>query len=108
MGTHGDTGAQRADFILPTLPHTEKEATYVNTDGRVIRTEPVVDKVGNATLDLEIIVDLAKELGIDLGYNNLEGARARMTELAPHLGKVDHIERYNFSKLSLEQTKEQV
>ena len=34
QGSHGDKGAHRADVILPGAAYTEKEATYVNTEGR--------------------------------------------------------------------------
>ena len=39
QGHHGDAGAHRADVILPGAAYTEKNATYVNTEGRVQRTE---------------------------------------------------------------------
>jgi NADH-quinone oxidoreductase subunit G len=32
---HGDRGAHRADVILPGAAYTEKDGTYVNTEGRV-------------------------------------------------------------------------
>ena len=35
LGTHGDAGAHRADIILPGAAYTEKDATWVNTEGRV-------------------------------------------------------------------------
>ena len=35
QGHHGDRGAQRADVVLPGAAYTEKDATYVNTEGRV-------------------------------------------------------------------------
>lgn len=35
LGTHGDEGAYFADVILPTAAFTEKNATWVNTEGRV-------------------------------------------------------------------------
>ncbi len=35
LGTHGDAGAHRADIILPAAAYTEKNATWVNTEGRV-------------------------------------------------------------------------
>ena len=34
QGHHGDAGAHRADVILPGAAYTEKNATYVNTEGR--------------------------------------------------------------------------
>jgi NADH dehydrogenase (ubiquinone) Fe-S protein 1 len=35
MGTTGDEGVYYADLILPTSSYLEKDATYVNLDGRV-------------------------------------------------------------------------
>ena len=35
MGTSGDEGVYYADLILPTSSYLEKDATYVNMDGRV-------------------------------------------------------------------------
>ena len=35
IGTHGDSGAHRADVILPGAAYTEKSGIYVNTEGRV-------------------------------------------------------------------------
>ena len=35
LGTHGDSGAHRADVILPGAAYPEKSGIYVNTEGRV-------------------------------------------------------------------------
>lgn len=35
LGSNGDEGAYYADIILPTAGYTEKNATWVNTEGRV-------------------------------------------------------------------------
>jgi len=35
MGTTGDEGVYYADLIIPTASYLEKQATYVNLDGRV-------------------------------------------------------------------------
>src|SRR5207248_8830751 len=35
QGHHGDRGAARADVVLPGCAYTEKDATWVNTEGRV-------------------------------------------------------------------------
>lgn len=34
IGTHGDEGALYADIVLPSAAYSEKDATYVNTEGR--------------------------------------------------------------------------
>lgn len=35
LGTHGDEGAYYADIVLPGAAFVEKDATFVNTEGRV-------------------------------------------------------------------------
>ena len=40
-GHHGDRGAYLADVILPGAAYTEKNGTYVNTEGRVQQTRSV-------------------------------------------------------------------
>ena len=35
MGSHGDRGASNADLILPSAAYTEKDAIYINTEGRL-------------------------------------------------------------------------
>lgn len=35
IGTHGDEGAYYVDVILPSASYAEKDATFVNTEGRV-------------------------------------------------------------------------
>ena len=42
QGHHGDQGALLADVVFPGAAYTEKEATYVNTEGRPQRTRCLV------------------------------------------------------------------
>jgi NADH dehydrogenase (ubiquinone) Fe-S protein 1 len=51
LGTHGDEGAYYADVILPTAAYTEKNATWVNTEGRVQLGRLVVTSPGDARED---------------------------------------------------------
>ena len=38
QGHHGDQGVLLADVVLPGAAYTEKDATYVNTEGRAQQT----------------------------------------------------------------------
>ena len=38
QGHHGDQGVLLADVVLPGAAYTEKDATYINTEGRAQRT----------------------------------------------------------------------
>jgi NADH-quinone oxidoreductase subunit G len=82
IGSHGDNGAHRADVILPAAAYTEKSATYVNTEGRVQRTQRAVAPKGDAREDWAIIRALSAYVGKTLPYDSL-------TQLREKLGK-DH------------------
>ncbi len=92
QGSHGDAGAHRADVILPAAAPSEKEATYVSTEGRVQRTRRAVFPPGDARDDWAIIRALSEALDITLPYDDLGTLRGRMAELAPHLNNIDAIE----------------
>lgn len=89
QGHHGDAGAHRADVILPGAAYTEKDATYVNTEGRVQYTYVATFPPGKAKEDWEIIILVAKSSGISLPYNSAGDLRLKMVEIAPHFAKVD-------------------
>lgn len=97
QGTHGDEGAYRADLILPSAAYTEKSATYVNVDGRVVMGRLANSPPGQGRSDWEILRALSEVLGKTLPYDNLQEIRFRIAELAPHLIKYDYIEPYNTS-----------
>lgn len=54
QGHHGDRGAELADAILPGAAYTEKQATYVNTEGRPQQTLPAVGPPGLAREDWKV------------------------------------------------------
>ncbi|XP_077530855.1 NADH-ubiquinone oxidoreductase 75 kDa subunit, mitochondrial-like [Haemaphysalis longicornis] len=85
QGHHGDRGAELADAVLPGAAHTEKQATYVNTEGRAQQTLPAVNPPGLAREDWKVVRALSEVLGAPLPYDSLSEVRGRMNELAPHL-----------------------
>jgi len=91
QGHHGDEGAHRADVVLPGAAYTEKDATYVNLEGRVQRTSRAVFPPGQSKEDWAIIRALSDALGRPLPYNTLEQLRERMVKVAPHFARVDDI-----------------
>ena len=72
IGSHGDEGAKIADVILPAATYTEKDATYVNMEGRVQNTVKAVAPVGEALEDWKIINKLSKLLGFDFYKINVD------------------------------------
>jgi NADH-quinone oxidoreductase subunit G len=91
QGHHGDEGAHRADIVLPGSAYTEKDATYVNMEGRPQRTSRAVFPPGQAREDWAIIRALSDVLAKPLPYNTIEQLRTRMAQLAPHLAQLDVI-----------------
>jgi NADH-quinone oxidoreductase subunit G len=85
QGHHGDAGAHRADVILPGSAYTEKDATYVNTEGRVQRTNIAVFAPGEAQEDWKILHDLADELRHTLPYSCLDSLREYITKEVPSM-----------------------
>ncbi len=85
QGHHGDEGAHRADIVLPGAAYTEKDATYVNLEGRPQTASRAVFPPGQAREDWAIIRALSDVMGKPLPYNTLEELRTRMVAVAPHL-----------------------
>lgn len=91
QGHHGDRGAHRADVILPGAAYTEKNATYVNTEGRVQQARLATFPLGEAREDWKILRALSAELGQTLPYDTLGQLRQRMAALNPVFGALDRL-----------------
>ena len=71
IGHHGDKGAQRADVILPSPAYTEKNSTYINLEGRVLKTQICHPPLGDAKDEWKIFRALGEMLSISMPFNNL-------------------------------------
>ena len=91
QGSHGDAGAHRADVILPGAAYTEKDATWVNTEGRVQLGRRAAPPPGEAREDWAILRALSEAVGRKLPYDSLGQLRKRMAEAAPHFAAIDRI-----------------
>jgi len=83
QGSHGDAGASRADVILPGAAYTEKNATYVNLEGRMQRTHLAVFPPGEAREDWTIVRALSEVVGRKLSQNTLAQVRDRLAAISP-------------------------
>jgi len=88
QGHHGDKGAMRADVVLPGAAYTEKNGTYVNTEGRVQQARVAVFPPGEAREDWKILRALSEALGKKLPYDNLAQLRGRLATVNPVFAKV--------------------
>ena len=91
VGHHGDRGAHAADVILPGCAYTEKNATYVNTEGRPQRAKLGAFPPGDAKEDWKIFRALAEVMGKTIPLNTLADVRRRMEEIAPHFSAIDQV-----------------
>ena len=89
QGHHGDRGAHRADVILPGSAYTEKNATYVNTEGRVQQARMAVFPPGEAREDWKILRAASEAMGRKLPYDSLREVRQRLVAVNPVFGAPD-------------------
>ncbi|EDW62374.2 uncharacterized protein Dvir_GJ16774 [Drosophila virilis] len=92
IGSHGDNGASIADAVLPGAAYTEKQATYVNTEGRSQQTHPGVSPPGMAREDWKILRALSEVVGTPLPYDTLDELRSRLENIAPHLTRYGQLQ----------------
>jgi NADH-quinone oxidoreductase subunit G len=90
LGSHGDAGAHRADIILPGAAYAEKNATWVNTEGRVQYGRRATYPKGEAREDWSILRALSAVMGWTLPYDSLAALRAKMIADHPTFGAVDY------------------
>lgn len=96
QGHHGDKGAEMADVILPGAAYTEKQGTYVNTEGRAQQTLPALNPPGMARVDWKIIRAISEVLGETLPYDTIQQVRSRLSEVAPNLTRYGLVEEANY------------
>jgi NADH-quinone oxidoreductase subunit G len=97
QGSHGDSGARIADIVLPGATYTEKNGTYVNTEGRVQLGERAVFPPGDAREDWTIIRALSEHLGARLPFDSLKALRAALYKAYPHLAVPDVLKPEKFT-----------
>ncbi len=91
QGHHGDAGAHRADVILPGAAYTEKNGTYVNTEGRVQLGRMATAPMGEAREDWTIIRALSDVLGAGIAVSSLGDVRRRLVAVNAHFDRVDEV-----------------
>jgi len=105
QGHHGDNGANIADVILPGAAYTEKNATYVNMEGRAQETKRALTPPGMARDDWKIIRALSEVANKALPYESLSEIRQRLTDVSPHFTRYGSVESANFFSQAAELNK---
>lgn len=80
--------AHYADVILPASAFPEKDGTFTNTDRRVQMGRRAIDPPGAARQDLQIILDLAKRLGLDWSYSGPREVFEEMRRAMPSIAGI--------------------
>lgn len=81
-----------SDIVLPGAAYTEKHATYANMEGRAQRTQPAVAPPGDGRQDWAILRAISEVAGCPLAYDDLEGVRNRICQVAPNLLELDTVQ----------------
>jgi len=87
IGHHGDNGAKQADLVLPGATYAEKHGTYVNTEGRVQRSEKAAFAPGEAREDWAILRAVSELAGKTLPFDSFGQLRQQMIAEYPQLGR---------------------
>ncbi len=89
--------AELADVVLPAASFAEKEGTFTNSERRVQRVRQVIEPVGQARPDWEIVQDLALRVASRLGLSvagfdhpTASSVFDELASLTPMLGGLSH------------------
>ncbi len=77
--------AKYADVVLPATAWPEKDGTVTNTNRQVQIGRKAIEPPGEARPDLQILVDMARGLGLDWRYSHPRDVFAEMATVMPSL-----------------------
>ncbi len=77
-----ETG-RRAHFVLPACTYAEKDGTFTNLEGRVLRVRQAMDPIGESLPDWHIMTALANALGAQWPYESANDIQAEIMKLLP-------------------------
>jgi NADH-quinone oxidoreductase subunit G len=83
QGHHNDKITSKVNFILPGSCFTEKNSTFINTEGRIQNTKLIFYPPGQAKEDYKIIYSLAEILSLNFNFNNNFNLKNRFLEICP-------------------------
>jgi len=88
VGTHGDHGANNADIILPSAAYTEKDAIYINTEGRLQFANKANFPPNEAREDWKIVRQISEILSLKWSIIDIEDVRSQIKMKFPHLFEI--------------------
>ena len=72
-----------AHVVLPAATYAEKDGTFTNLEGKVLRVRQAVDQVGESLPDWHIMTALANGLGYDWTYESPQDVQNEIMKLLP-------------------------
>jgi formate dehydrogenase alpha subunit len=75
--------AQMAHIVLPAATYAEKDGTFTNLEGKVLRVRQAIDPVGDSLPDWHIMTALANGLGYDWTYESSQDVQSEIMRLLP-------------------------
>ncbi len=96
VGHHGDIGAQRADIILPSPAYTEKNSTFVNLEGRVMKSQKCHQPLGESKEEWKIFRKLSDKLSFNMPFNNIYELRQEMSKINPIFNQLNILHNNEF------------
>jgi len=83
--------AQYADVVLPAASFAEKDGTFTNTERRVERIRKVIEPVGQARADWQIICEIAKRCSYKgMDYSHPSQIMDEIAKLTPIYGGISY------------------
>jgi len=75
--------AKLAHVVLPACTYAEKDGTFTNLEGRVLRVRQAMDPLGDSLPDWHIMTALANGLGCQWEYESANDIQAEIMKLLP-------------------------
>ena len=75
--------ARMAHAVLPACTSAEKDGTFTNLEGRVLRVREAIDPIGESLPDWHIMTALANALGCQWAYESSNDIQAEIMKLLP-------------------------
>ena len=69
LGSNHNLMSEFAAYVLPSATYVETEGTFTNFEGRIQRFEKVLEPLGDARPVWEILIQLARKLGIHMHFD---------------------------------------
>jgi formate dehydrogenase major subunit len=79
-----------ADVILPASSFLEKTGTFTNAERRVQLVEAANDPPGSAKTDFDILCEVSRALGYEMGYESPSDVMDEIAEMTPRYSGLSH------------------